>query len=220
MMNRIKFLIIIIVLFSICSINAQYTVGIFGGINNSGLIGDAPPGSTYKDIFGVSAGVLGEYKFTDDVAISIQAMYIQKGVKIAYSVFNEREPRDSVEIAINYFSIPILAKVYAGNEIIYVSGGFDIGFKLDATLERIGSDAEKEVTDAFKNFNIAAIVGLGAQFRLGLFHIFVEGRYSQGLGNISNPDPDDPKEINPSFRTSGLQFFAGITYSFGGKKGN
>ena len=143
-------------------------------------------------------------------------MFIEKGVKIAYSVFSEREPRDSIEIAINYFAIPILMKVYAGNEIMYVSGGFDIGYKLDASFKRIGEDSEKDISDSFNDFNIAAIVGVGAQFRLSRFYIFVEGRYSQGLGNISNPNPDDPMEINASFRTSGLQLFAGIIYSFGG----
>jgi hypothetical protein len=216
MLNRIKFLLILCILFPTTFINAQFSVGIFGGVNNSGLIGDAPQGSTYRDRTGFETGILAEYKITSDVGISLQPMFIEKGVKIAYSVFSEREPIDSLEIAINYFSVPILMKVYAGNEIMYVSGGFDIGYKLDATFKGVESGLEKDVTDAFKDFNIAAIVGVGAQFRLSQFYIFLEGRYSQGLGNNSSPDPDDPKEINPSFRTSGLQLFAGLIYSFGG----
>jgi len=215
MININKSLIILLILFSVTPVNAQLSVGIFGDLNNSGLIGDAPPGSTYRDRLGFGVGVLGEYKITSDVGISLQPMFIEKGVKIAYSVFNEREPQDSIEITINYFSVPVLVRIYAGNEIMYVSGGFDIGYKLDASLKRIGSGAKKDVTDAFKDFNIAAVVGVGAQFRLGQFYIFLEGRYSQGLRNISSPNPDDPREINPSFRTSGIQLFAGLIYSFG-----
>jgi len=213
-----KVLFILTILLAVSSVHAQFSVGVFGGVNNSGLIGDAPPGSTYKDRVGYSAGVLGEYKITSDVGINIQPMFIQKGVNIAYSVFHEREPQDSIEITINYFSVPVLVKVYAGNEIIYVSGGFDIGYKLDASFRRIPSDTEKDISDSFNDFNIAAIVGVGAQFRLSQFHIFVEGRYSQGLGNISNPNPGEPEELNPSFRTSGLQLYAGLIYSFGGSE--
>ncbi len=213
-----KVLFILIILFSFSSANAQFSVGLFGGANNTGLIGDAPQGSTYRDHLGFGIGVLGEYKFTSDVGLSIQPMFIQKGVNIAYSVRDQREPQDSIEIIINYFSVPILIKVYAGNEIMYVSGGIDIGYKLNASFRRIPSESEKDISDSFKDFNIAAIFGVGAQFRFSQFHIFVEGRYSQGLGNISNPNPGEPEELNPSFRTSGLQLYAGLIYSFGNNK--
>jgi hypothetical protein len=51
-----------------------------------------------------------------------------------------------------------------------------------------------------------------------LFYIFIEARYSQGLGNISSPETDEPDELNPSFRTTGLQLFAALTYTFGGNE--
>ena len=203
---------------SVASVNAQYTIGIFGGVNNSNLIGDSPPGSTYESDRGYEAGALVEYNITSDVRISLQPMFQGKGTTIAYSVISEREPQDSIEININYFSIPVLAKVYGGSRTMYVSGGFDIGFKLNATFKRITPDKEKEVSDSFKNFDIAAIIGVGAQFKIGLFYIFIEGRYSQGLGNISNPQTEEPEELNPSFRTTSLQLFAGLTYTFGGNE--
>jgi len=216
MVNKIIFLLILLVICSLATANAQFTTGIFGGINNSNLIGDAPPGSTYESELGYAAGALVEYNITSDVRISLQPMFQRKGTTIAYSVFNEREPQDSIDIKINYFSIPILMKVYGGNNMLYVSGGFDIGYKLDATFRRIGTDIEKDISDSFDDFDIAAIIGVGAQFKIGLFYIFIEGRYSQGLGNISSPQAGEPEELNPSFRTTGLQLFAGLTYTFGG----
>ncbi|GMR25109.1 MAG: hypothetical protein BMS9Abin39_0387 [Ignavibacteria bacterium] len=207
-----------LILFS--STFAQISLGVLGGVNNSSLIGDAPPGSTYKSDVGFGVGLLGEFNITSDIKISLQPMFQQKGAKIAYSVFSEREPQDSIEININYFSLPILMKVYAGNNIMYVSGGFDIGFKLDATFRRITPDKEKDISDSFNDFNITAIIGVGAQFRLGQFYIFAEGRYSQGLGNISNPNPDGPKELSPSFRTTSLQLFAGVILTLGGGEPN
>ena len=218
MVNNSNLLLVLFVVCSAATVSAQFTVGIFGGVNNSSLIGDAPPGSSYQSDQGYAAGALVEYNITSDVRISLQPMFQTKGTKIAYSVFNEREPQDSIDININYFSVPILAKVYGGNNLLYVSGGFDIGYKLDVTFKRIGSNTEKDISDSFDDFGIAAIIGVGAQFKIGLFYIFIEGRYSQGLGNISSPKEGEPEELNPSFRTTGLQLYAGLTYTFGGKE--
>jgi hypothetical protein len=218
MIVKNNILLIFFVVFSVVPVSAQFTVGIFGGVNNSNLIGDSPPGSTYQSAEGYAAGALVEYNITSDVRISLQPMFQRKGTTIAYSIFSEREPQDSINININYFSVPVLAKVYGGNNIMYVSGGFDIGYKLDATFKRIGSGTKTDISNSFDKFDIAAIIGVGAQFKIGLFYIFIEGRYSQGLGNISSPVEGEPKELNPSFRTTSLQLFAGLTYTFGGNE--
>ncbi len=215
---KTKLIVIVLTIILVSSVRAQYAIGIFGGVNNSNLTGDAPPGSTYESDIGFGVGILGEFNITSDVKISLQPMFQQKGTRIAYSVPSEREPRDSIDININYFSVPVLLKVYGGNNLLYVSGGFDIGFKLDATFRRIPTGEEKDISDSFTDFDIAAIIGVGAQFRLGQFYIFLEGRYSQGLGNISSPKEGEPEELNPSFRTTGLQLYAGLTYTFGGEE--
>ena len=198
----------------------QYAIGIFGGVNNSNLTGDAPPGSTYESDIGFGVGILGEFNITSDVKISLQPMFQQKGTRIAYSVPSEREPRDSIDININYFSVPVLLKVYGGNNLLYVSGGFDFGFKLDATFRRIPTGEEKDISDSFTDFDIAAIIGVGAQFKISLFYIFIEGRYSQGLGNISSPKEGEPEELNHSFRTTGLQLYTGVILTLGEGESN
>ncbi|RKY95361.1 MAG: hypothetical protein DRQ13_07235, partial [Ignavibacteriae bacterium] len=164
---KTKLIVIVLTIILVSSVRAQYAIGIFGGVNNSNLTGDAPPGSTYESDIGFGVGILGEFNITSDVKISLQPMFQQKGTRIAYSVPSEREPRDSIDININYFSVPVLLKVYGGNNLLYVSGGFDLGFKLDATFKRIPSDEEKDISDSFTDFDIAAIFGVGAQFRLG-----------------------------------------------------
>jgi len=220
MNSKSQLLAIVLIIISVSSARAQYAIGIFGGVNNSNLIGDAPPGSTYESDLGLVVGLLGEYNITSDVKISLQPMFQQKGTRIAYDLISERDSQDSIDIAINYFSIPVLMKVYAGNDIMYVSGGFDIGYKLDATFRRISTEEEKDISDSFNDFDIAVIVGVGAQFRLGQFYLFIEGRYSQGLGNISKSNPDEPKELSPSFRTTALQLFAGVILTLGGGEPN
>ena len=212
---KTQLITIVLTVILVSSVQAQYAIGIFGGVYNSNLIGDAPPGSTYESDPGLAVGILGEFNITSDVKISLQPMFQQKGTRLVYSVSTERDPQDSIDITINYFTIPVLMKVYAGSDIMYVSGGFDFGFKLDATFRRIPSEEEKDISDSFTDFDIAAIFGVGAQFRLGQFYLFIEGRYSQGLGNISNPNPDEPKELSPSFRTTGLQLFAGVILTLG-----
>jgi hypothetical protein len=217
---KTQLITIVLIVILVSSVHAQYAIGIFGGVYNSNLIGDAPPGSTYKSDIGLGMGILGEFNITSDVKISLQPMFQQKGARLAYSVSTERDPQDSIDITINYFTIPVLMKVYAGNDIMYVSGGFDFGFKLDATFRRIPSEEEKDISDSFTDFDIAAIFGVGAHFRLGQFYLFIEGRYSQGLGNISSPKEGEPKELNPSFRTTGLQLFAGVILTLGGGEPN
>ena len=216
-----KVLFILIILFSISSANAQFSVGIFGGVNISDFFEDETPDGSpvaaYENHFGIGTGILAEYKFAD-LGVSIQPMYVQKGMIASYGSIYSGEPRDSIEITINYFSVPVLFKVYAATDIMYVSGGIDIGYKLDATYRDINANTETDISDSFKDFNIAALLGVGAQFSLGHFYIFVEGRYSQSISNISDSNPDDPNVTNSTFRMTAFQLFAGLTYSFGGGK--
>jgi hypothetical protein len=219
MRNINKVLFILIILFSFSSVNAQFSFGILGGVNLSDVIEYQSSGSTTKDHFGIGAGILGEYRFSNDIGISIQPMYTQKGVNIAYGTFTGGVPQDSISITINFLSVPLLLKVYALNEVIYVSGGFDIAYKLDASLKYIEANTEEDITDSFKDFSVMAVLGVGAQFRLGSnFHIFVDGRYAQSISDIGNSNPDDPEEYNSSFRMASFQLFVGLTYSLGGGK--
>ena len=79
MMNfKSQLLVIVLIIISAVSIRAQYAIGIFGGVNNSNLIGDAPPGSTYKSDPGLAVGLLGEFNITSDVKIGLQPMFQQK----------------------------------------------------------------------------------------------------------------------------------------------
>ena len=216
MIIKNKVLIVLIILFSLSTVNAQFSVGILGGASNSGLNEDEIEDGIFKNRLGFAAGILGEYRFSNDLGISIQPMYIEKGVEVGYGSVDSNEPRDSIEININYISFPVLMKVYAGTDIVYVSGGLDIGYRIDASFRNVVDNTEKDITDSFKEFNIGAIFGVGAQFRLGHLYIFLEGRYLQSISSLSNSNPDDPPEINSSFRLTGFQLLIGLTYSFGG----
>ena len=215
--NR-NFLSILIALCLGSSVYAQFSAGIFSEVNYSSLTGDAPPGAVYKSVPEFGTGGLFEYNITPYVKMSFQPAFQRAGTKIAYSKFSQREPVDSIDINIDYFSVPLIMKVYGGTNIMYVLGGVSLGIKLNATYKEITSDKKINVDDSFNDINVAAIVGVGAQFRVGLFYVFVEGRYSQGLINIRNKNPGEPEELDLSFRTIGLQLFAGLTYSFGGSR--
>ena len=85
---KTQLIAIVLIIISVSSVRAQYAIGIFGGVNNSNLTGDAPLGSTYESDLEFGVGALVEYNITSDVRISLQPMFQRKGTIIVYSVFS------------------------------------------------------------------------------------------------------------------------------------
>ena len=66
-------------LFPISESFAQISVGVSGGFNNFNVSGDSPDKASYKSRFGFGVNVIGEIKVFNDVFLSIQPGYLQKG---------------------------------------------------------------------------------------------------------------------------------------------
>jgi len=200
------------------SAEAQVRIGAYGGISSSGLSGDAPDDSEYRRRIGPVFGALIEVPLTDQVLISVQPAWVQRGTKIAVDVDGEKERQDSLSLDLSYASIPVLMKIETAGGKLFVNSGLDAGFLLDATLSEIDGDGEKDASDLVKEFDLAVNFGVGGQFPIGLPRLTIEARYSQSLTNISDVSVDvgAAELIATRFRSSGFQFLAGIWIPLGG----
>ena len=216
-MKQCIFSIAILLIFLIQHVNGQFSLGITGGVNNAGLVGDAPPDGKYTSNKGYGFGIIGEYDVAKDVKISLQPMIMQKGANIAYKVPDQDDPKDSISINLDYFTIPVLVKVIANNGKTYVSGGLNIGFSINTKLKAEGQE-EVDINNTIKPLDVAVNFGVGVMVPIGKPKIIIEGRYAQGLFNISEPEKElEETSIKPAFRTTGLQLFFGFIYPFGKK---
>jgi hypothetical protein len=199
--------------------DAQVRIGAYGGITSSGLTGDAPQNAEYRKRIGPVIGALVEVPVADNVLISVQPSWKQKGTKIAVDVEGQDERQDSLSLGLSYASIPVLMKIETAGGKVFVNSGFDAGFLLDAKLSPVEGDGEDEdVSDLIKDFDLAVNFGVGGQFPIGLPRLTIEARYSQSLTNNSNVSVDiGADELIPTrFRSSGFEFLAGIWIPLGG----
>ena len=195
--------------------HSQVNLGAFGGVDMTNLSGDAPSKTKYRSETGFAFGAVGEFKIADDVWLSLQPTWLQRGTKIAFAVEGEDDAVDSLDAAANYLTLPVLLKIVSGPGNTYVSGGLDFGFLLDATLSST-TDAEN-ISDTFRPIDLSAIFAFGVMLPIGRPRLTMELRYSQSIINAAGSEQDpEVYSLPPRFRWVGLRLFAGFLYPLGG----
>lgn len=184
----------------------QVSLGAFGGLNSSKLIGDAPVDASYGSLMGGNFGVLVDVKLGKSLILSLQPSYSQEGTKVYYTVKGSNEPVDSAKVRLNYFSLPLMLKVVTANQRFYALSGFEAGMLLDSEVKyESGSEA---LSSEISQWNISMHFGAGYRIPLGYPTLFIELRYSQGLHNLT----DEPMSYNyiPRVKSSGFKILCGI----------
>jgi len=191
-------------------------LGIVGGLNRAGIQGDAPLNTQYSGATGFLAGVVFEFSVAQDVFVSFQPQYARRTTGIAFAIEGEEQPRDSLDVALSYVTLPVLAKVQALHGRTYVTGGFDVGMLLDAKLRGRGPD--EDIKTVLNDLDVAALFGFGVVFPLGAPQLTVELRYSQSLLNLSAGGMGLSGAALPDrFRAGGFQLLAGMLVRLGGR---
>jgi hypothetical protein len=194
---------------------AEGAIGFFGGLNRSNLSGDALPKTSYTPRLGAAAGALGEFNLTEDVRLSFQPMFIQRGSGIAFSVPNQKEERDSLDLRLNYITLPVLVKIISGNEKTYATGGLNLGYLVSAEITGGGED--QDMSDALNRIDLAADFGFGVMLPIGSPLLTMELRYEQSMLNIANPEADSSGDVLPvRFRSTNFVFLVGLLFPLGG----
>ena len=210
-MNRIIRTLLIFLLFNI-SMFSQIYIGATGGLMSSSLSGDAPEDASYSGKTGFSGGLIADFTLTEDIVLSIQPRYLQKGTSVAYDV-GEYELRDSLTATFDYVSLPVMVKITSLNKRIYFSSGLDFGYLMNSTVENIVDGSTKDVNELIKNYDISATFGFGVNIPIGSPIISLELRYMQSLLNLSDISTSESGTTFPfRFRTSGFQFLTSIIF--------
>jgi hypothetical protein len=191
--------------------SAQLSFGLLGGLNNTNVSGDKPDKATYRGSSTLTGGAILEYYFARDVALSIQPSVLKNGTTIAFDVpGSDDETRDSVSIALNYLSVPVLAKVVTDGGRWYVTGGPIFGFLSSASGTFEGDQEEVDLTDSFEPNDLSLVFGVGHFFPVGKVKTFLEIRFVQGMLNVSNVQENENR-----IRNGGRQLLGGLIYTFG-----
>jgi len=180
---------------------ARTTFGIEGGINVANIdftasdTADSVPSfdSRTRGVGGFFVAV----DFNRHAGLQIEALYSQKGTKTSFS---DSEGSFEVEASLDYIEIPVLfrANMPASDAVTFrVFGGpaFGIKVKDDLKLTVDGEDASDQDDTQFKSYDLSLVVGAAVQF--GPF--FVDGRYSWGMIDVLDGDPDEIKGRTFSF---------------------
>lgn len=208
-MKNTKILFVLLALFFCSALSmGQVSLGLFGGLNSSKLLGDSPPKVSYNPLMGGNFGLLIDVGISEALALSLQPSYSQEGTKVAFSVRGSNEPVDSAKIRLNYFSIPLMLKVASAKKRFYALSGFEAGMLLNSA--HILGDQENELESDISQWNLAMHFGAGFRIPLGYPTLFIELRYAQGLVNLT----DDPftNDIIPRVKSSGFKFLCGIEF--------
>ncbi len=213
-MKRLLLLMAALVLTAGTASAGQWRLGFQGGVNYSSLTGDAPSGVGFGSQAGLAAGAMGEIQLGDDLWLSFQPMYLERGTTSTIAVSGQK-PIEGPSIDLDYFAIPILAKIVSNNGRTYVMGGLNPAFLLDARLMEDGS--ETDIAPLLNNFALAADIGFGLLVPIGKPTLNFEIRYEQSILNLASTE--NREEGNPlpvRFRSSGFQFLAGLSWPLGG----
>ena len=189
----------------------QFSVGLTAGANSGNVTGDAPKNASYRGKTGLVAGLILEYGFKPDVALSFQPGIAQKGTTIAFDVPGMDEKRDSIDIALDYIGLPLLMRVVGSGGRWYVTGGPELGIISTATGTLTeGSEEEVDFSDKVESLDFSVNFGIGTFIPIGPIKTFIELRWTQGLLNISNQEDSGIR-----YRNKGRMLLVGLLYSFG-----
>ncbi|HRI86523.1 MAG TPA: porin family protein, partial [Ignavibacteria bacterium] len=185
-MNSRNLLIFIsFIILSAADLKSQTTVGLIGGLNIQSISGDAPQNASYGSKTGYMFGLSAETNITKEIKIVLQPNYSVYRTIISYDIGRE-DPVDSMNVKMSYFRVPVLAKLEAFNGVTYFLSGLDFGFLQDSKIQDINKTSEeKDISESFEKFDLAAAFGVGVKFPVKRFVISAEGRYSQSLFNLS-----------------------------------
>lgn len=194
-------------------LSSQILIGAAGGVNRTSMSGDAPSGADYTSQFGFSASAVIDLPLSDDIRLSIQPGYSRVGTGIEVTSALQ-DPRDTLDIALSYVSIPVLARVMALNGVSFATGGLQGGYLLKASADPASGGPSTEITSALARFDLAFVVGIGIHLPLSTSTTTIELRYTQSLLNLGKTDQAaEAFQMPPRFRLSGLQLVAGVLFS-------
>lgn len=200
MMKKILFFTIAIL--TISFVKAQeISYGLKAGLNYSNW-NFSFAGADYDARLAFHVGAVVEFGLSDKFAIQPELLYSSVGAKYTYdsSPTARAASDDTMVYALDYLSVPIMAKYYAA-EGLSLEVGPQIGLLLSAK-GKIG-DESQDLKDELNSTDFGAAIGAGYKLENGLFF---NARYVLGLSNILKDSGDEWGKNNAFQFSVGYKF--------------
>lgn len=185
-------------------VNAQSPIdfGIKGGLNFANLSSDDDLDSRT----GIHAGLVLDFSLPMlPIGVESGIYYSQKGAEFT-------ENGITVTGKLDYIEVPVLAKISVGPPgpfSPHVLIGPYAAYNINAEFEASSGSASfsEDFSDETSDIDFGGIVGVGADFNLGVTKLNVSARYSFGLTDINDTDFDVDEEKHRVFMISaGIMF--------------
>lgn len=211
--------VLCLILFFAGSLQAQFRLGIAGGINMANLNADRETARLWTWGSGLSL----EYYVSDKIAIRAEPMFLNKGGTIEGKSNNPR-----IEVELTYLDVPILFKYDLNKpEDAYIIAGPSIGYinTSELGIELNNRIFKADIKDISEKLDIGAVIGVGINIPFYLGTMFLETKYQIGFTNIPKNGSftaewndieidGEMDEKESSFKTNGLQFMLGYMIEF------
>tara|TARA_B100000809_G_C14867897_1_gene434446 strand:- start:181 stop:723 length:543 start_codon:yes stop_codon:yes gene_type:complete len=165
-MKKIKGLLIVALIITATSANAQFKFGLGGGVNYANLSGDV---SGTSSLIGFNGGFMIEVKLPVKLGFEADVLFSTKGAKIAGS--------DGIKLS--YIDMPVVMKIYMVKVISFQLGA---QYSMLLSAKSFGSD----VKDQLKPSDLSAVLGLGVD----VLKVHASVRYNYGLASIDSGAAD------------------------------
>lgn len=144
---------------------------------------------------GLVVGAVLTYSVVNNFAISVEALYAQKGARFTNEPVGQNEEID-YNRRINYVEIPVLARYYLNTDGFFrpnVFVGPAFGFMLSAKeVNRKMNDeslSDVDISDAVNPVDVGLAFGAGLNFQVAeRRRILVDARYTLGISDITEAD--------------------------------
>ena len=196
-----KALLFVIALATFSIANAQdISYGLKAGLNysNWSFSNDGPE---FDSRLSFHVGGVVEFGLSEKFAVQPELLYSSVGAKMDYSSSPTRVASDDYLVyALDYLSIPVMAKYYVA-EGFSLEVGPQIGILLSAKIKYDGES--EDVKELFKSTDFGAGIGAGYKMENGLF---INARYVLGLSNVLEDSGDEWGKNNAFQFSLGYKF--------------
>lgn len=192
-MKRLKTVTVVLIL--ICSsyfamAQAQFAVGIKGGLNFANLDASKSAGANYESRTGYHAGAFALIK-VGAFGIQPELIFSRQGSK-----FQQPNTQD-LEANYDYINIPVIAKFYLPLGL-NLQAGPQFGFLTKAEVEQTAGNFQ-DVKSASKNSDVSIAMGAGWDLPFGLT---VDARYNLGVSKVNDTSGTSGDFKNRVFQVS------------------
>ena len=198
-MKKVLFFVIALATFSFA--NAQdISYGLKAGLNYSNWSFSDADMDYFDSRLSFHVGGVVEFGLSDKFSVQPELLYSSVGAKMDISEAPTRVASENYIYALDYLSIPVMAKYYVA-EGFSLELGPQIGVLLSAKIKYDGET--EDVKDLFKSTDFGAGIGAGYKMENGLF---INARYVLGLSNVLEDSGDEWGKNNAFQFSLGYKF--------------